>query len=394
MVMWEKAEFDGIQALQYAERIAFPRKTGTDGHVKAAEKIIVLLRELGCKVEEENFSILLPPCVWFNGFPFISLILLSGAWFAFKQIPLLAFILAATSVLWIMGWDRFWIRFGEWVVSKNSSRGIRSKNILATFPGLEEKRPLYFVTHYDSKSQYLNLFARAGCLLLGSLSAGIFSLWVLIGLSRIWMGGTSVTLPVWVQGCFFVTVGLNVLFIFTRNGNDSDGAVDNASGVGVLLKVAEILRESLPRNIAPVFIFMDAEEFGLLGSLMFQRKHRKAMVEREAWVINVDSVGARGQMRVCAVGREGKRWLAEVLGFARKKGFFLRKIPFLKGIMMDHLPFCRAGIPAISLTSVSGEGWHLHTQRDRFSLLDERGLEEMGKFLLTTVQWLETRRQE
>jgi len=52
------------------------------------------------------------------------------------------------------------------------------------------------------------------------------------------------------------------------------------------------------------------------------------------------------------------------------------------------------GVPALSLTSVSGEGWRLHTPRDRFSLLGERGLEEMGKFLLATVQWLETGRQE
>jgi hypothetical protein len=145
------------------------------------------------------------------------------------------------------------------------------------------KRDLFFVTHYDSKSQHLNLVARASCLLLGSLSAGIFSLWVLIGVSRNWMGSTSATLPTWRQGCFFLTVRLNGLFIFTRNGNDSDGAVDNASGVG---------------------------------------------------------------------------------------------------------------IPALSLTSVSGDGWRLHTPRDRFSLLDERGLEEMGKFLLATVQWLDTGRKE
>jgi len=392
--MWKEAEFDGIEALHYAERIAFPRKTGTDGHVRAAEKVIGQLQELGCKVEEENFSILLPPWVWFNGFPFISLILLGGTWFAFKHIPLLAFFLAATSVLWIVGWDRFWTHFGRWIVSEKSSLGIRSKNILATFPGLEEKRPLFLVTHYDSKSQSLNLFARAGCLLLGSLSAGIFSFWVLIGLSQTWMGSTSVTLPPWIQGCFFLTVGLNALFIFTRNGNDSDGAVDNASGVGVLLEVAKILREIPPKNIAPVFLFTDAEEFGLLGSLMFQRMHGTDMVKKQAWVINVDSIGAKGQMRACAVGREGNKWSTEVLMFAREKGFYLRKIPFLKGIMMDHLPFGRLGVPALSLTSVSKEGWHLHTQRDRFSLLGERGLEEMGKFLLATVQWLETREQE
>ena len=118
------------------------------------------------------------------------------------------------------------------------------------------------------------------------------------------------------------------------------------------------------------------------------------MMDRGAFVINVDSVGTRDNMRVCAVGREGNRWLTEVLMLAREKGFFLRRIPFLKGIMMDHLPFGRVGIPAISLTSVSGEGWHLHTHRDQFSLLDEKGLGEMGEFLLATVQWLKTRKQK
>src|SRR4030042_4047907 len=98
--MWKEAEFDGMQALHYAEEIAFPRKTGTDGHVKAAEKIIGLLCELGCRVEEKDFSILLPPWVWFKGFPFISLILLGGSWFAFRGSPLLAFILASVSILW------------------------------------------------------------------------------------------------------------------------------------------------------------------------------------------------------------------------------------------------------------------------------------------------------
>jgi hypothetical protein len=294
----------------------------------------------------------------------------------------------------MIGWDTFWIRFGEWITSESSSRGIRSKNILATFSGLEEKRPLFLVAHYDSKSQWMNLFARAVCLLLSSLSAGIFSLWVLIGVFRTWMGSPSLTLPTWIQGCFFLAIVLNVPFAFRRIGNDSDGAVDNASGVGVLLEVAKMLREIPFKNIAPVFLFTDAEEFGLLGSLMFQRKHGMDMLKRQAWVINVDSIGGKGRMRVSAVGREGKRWLAEALGFARENGFLLRKIPFLKGIMMDHLPFSRAGIPALSLTSVSGEGWHLHTPRDRVSLLDEKGLAEMGNLLLATVQWLDTRKEE
>ena len=350
----DEGSFNVTQAVIFAKELAFPRKTGTDGQVKAAEKIIGLLRELGYKVEEEHFSILLPPWVWFNGFPFISLILLGAPGSLSNRVHFLPSLF------------RLPLSCGSWVgtdfgfVSEDGS--YRRTQVVAfvqrifgqLFKALRIRDLSFFVTHYDRKSQYLNLFARAGCLLLGSLSTGIFSLWVLIGVSRIWMGSTSVTLPTWIQGCFFLTVGLNILFIFTRNGNGSDGAVDNASGVGILLKGARLLREIPPKNIAPVFLFTDAEEFGLLGSLMFQRMHGTDMVKRQAWVI----------------------------------------IPFLKGIMMDHHPFGRVGIPALSLTNVSEDGWHLHTPRDRFSLLDERGLEEMGKFFLATVQWLDTGKKE
>jgi len=279
----DEGSFNVTQAVIFAKELAFPRKTGTDGQVKAAEKIIGLLRELGYKIEEEHFSTLLPPWVWFNGFPFISLILLGAPGSLSNRVHFLPSLF------------RLPLSCGSWVgtdfgfVSEDGS--YRRTQVVAfvqrifgqLFKALRIRDLSFFVTHYDRKSQYLNLFARAGCLLLGSLSAGIFSLWVLIGVSRIWMGSTSVTLPTWIQGCFFLTVGLNILFIFTRNGNGSDGAVDNASGVG---------------------------------------------------------------------------------------------------------------IPALSLTNISEEGWYLHTPRDRFSLLAERGLEEMGKFLLATVQWLDTGRKE
>ncbi len=279
----DEGSFNVTQAVIFPKELAFPRKTGTDGQVKAAEKIIGLLRELGYKVEEEHFSTLLPPWVWFNGFPFIFLILLGAPGSLSNRAHFLPSLC------------RLPLSCGSWVgtdfgfVSEDGS--YRRTQVVAfvqrifwqLFKALRIRDLSFFVTHYDSKSQYLNLFARAGCLLLGSLSAGIFSLWVLIGVSRIWMGGTSMAFPVLIQGCFFLTVGLNVLFIFTRNGNGSDGAVDNASGVGIL---------------------------------------------------------------------------------------------------------------ALSLTNVSEDGWHLHTPRDRFSLLDERGLEEMGKFFLATVQWLDTGRKE
>ena len=113
------------------------------------------------------------------------------------------------------------------------------------------------------------------------------------------------------------------------------------------------------------------------------------MVRDEAYLINIDSVGKKGMMRGCSSGRLGRRWLGQILKIAEESGVELRRLPFLKGIMMDHLPFCHYGIPSISLTSVSQEGWHLHTRRDRFSLIQKDGLEEMGSLVLSVIKALE-----
>ena len=170
--------------------------------------------------------------------------------------------------------------------------------------------------------------------------------------------------------------------------NESEGAIDNASGVGVLLEVARAWISRNTEEIPLHIIFTGAEEMGLLGSLMFQKRWGKKMVREEAYLINIDSLGKRGKIRICSSGKAGKQWVKEVLACSRERGIPLRPLPFLKGIMMDHLPFCHFGIPAISFTSVSNEGWYLHTRQDRFSLVQKEGLAEMGKLIVALVDSL------
>ncbi len=63
----------------------------------------------------------------------------------------------------------------------------------------------------------------------------------------------------------------------------------------------------------------------------------------------------------------------------------LRPLRFHKGILIDHLPFGQSQIPSLSLASVSTEGWHLHTPRDAFSLVQQEGLLEMEVLVLALV---------
>jgi hypothetical protein len=385
----EKLGFSKEQALKYVKEMTFPRQTGTEGEQRAAQTIVRFLKESGYEVREEDFSFRFPPWLWMKSPSLFFLFSLFIAWLTFEKAPLVAFLFSSAFFFGIGGWEKAWIHFGEWVVSEDLTRGRRSKNILAKIPGGQGENAFYLVAHYDSKSQSLNLYLRTGLFLLGCVAGGVFSLWIWILVIRIWMGGDRFSIPAVIQGCFFLAAGLNVLFLFSKMGNESDGALDNASGVGVLLEVARTLMLRSPKNGVPVFLFTGAEELGLLGSLMFRKRYGKEMVRRKSFLINIDGVGQKGKMRIGASKEVRRRWVSRIRKIADENGIFLRTLPFHKGILMDHLPFCHLSIPSLSLTSISKEGWQVHTVKDQFPLVQKEGLGEMGELILGLIESLE-----
>ncbi|WP_024613263.1 M28 family metallopeptidase [Clostridium sp. Ade.TY] len=69
------------------------------------------------------------------------------------------------------------------------------------------------------------------------------------------------------------------------------GALDNASGTAFLLELASYL-SSLPKpNRDIIFVALNGEEFGLLGSKVFSSKYKDTL--KDAKVINFDMIGAK-----------------------------------------------------------------------------------------------------
>jgi hypothetical protein len=384
-----KSSFNGERAKQYAREIAFPRKVGTEGERKAAETIAGILKELGYQVRQEEFSIRVPAWVWMKGFLIVSLCLLVLTQLTFDRSPVISLLCSGVLIFWILSWEKLWLRLGRWAVSEGSGKGTRSRNIFAELPGQGDGQPLYLVAHYDSKSQSLSLYIRAIFFLLGNLGLVFFVGWIWVDELMGWETGGALSLPGWVQIIFVVVCLFHLVYLLGPMGNASEGAVDNASGVGVLLEVARALRSHPPAGIRPIFLFTGAEEWGLLGALMAARKYGPDMLQSKAFLINIDSVGRGRVLRGCSLGKKGKYWLREIIKISRRRGLQLRCLPFLKGIMMDHLAFDPA-IPAVSLTSIYGEGWHIHTSRDTFALVEAEGLEAMGSLLLAVFESFES----
>jgi hypothetical protein len=136
--------------------------------------------------------------------------------------------------------------------------------------------------------------------------------------------------------------------------NDDDiynGALDNASGVGALMTLAEALADSKPRR-SILFAAVGAEESGLLGSA-YLTAHPPVAAGRIAANLNIDGINIWGRTHDIIYVGLGKSTLDEVLRKAAAeqgrvvvpdqfpdRGSFYRS---------DQLNFARIGVPALYL---------------------------------------------
>jgi Zn-dependent M28 family amino/carboxypeptidase len=184
------------------------------------------------------------------------------------------------------------------------------------------------------------------------------------------------------------------------------GAYDNASGVAVLLAVAEAVAASGRRFRRPLlFIGLTAEESGLLGASWYARNPRLPL-GATAGVLNIDGANLQGRTRdIAPLGTDRSdlgdhlRAAAEAEGLVVKpeahpeQGMFFRQ---------DHFPFARAGVPALALDhgldyEDRPEGWgeewyrefvstHYHQPSDRYREgIDYGGAVQQARVLLRTA---------
>ena len=145
------------------------------------------------------------------------------------------------------------------------------------------------------------------------------------------------------------------------------GANDGASGVAVLLEVAELLAHRVPA-IGIDLVFVDAEDLGTQsrpdgycrGSKELARRMREGRTPRVAAVFVFDMIGDRDlDIRPEVRGSEQAANLSQlVLDAARATGGTHFKPDMGYDIYDDHVPFLEAGIPAVDLIDFDYPAWH------------------------------------
>jgi Zn-dependent M28 family amino/carboxypeptidase len=167
------------------------------------------------------------------------------------------------------------------------------------------------------------------------------------------------------------------------------GAEDNASGIAVMLQLAEMASRQ-PAALPVQFIAFGAEEPRGSGDALHHFGSRKFVAElsrseRRAIraMVSLDRVGVRaGYVPVCTATDRGNRLQDAMRAAARRADIRTRGCT---NFTSDHWSFAKAGVPAIRLGSIPYAGYH--SRGDVPRVVDRRQLDRVGR---TVWAWLLT----
>ncbi|MGQ0714998.1 MAG: M28 family peptidase [Gemmatimonadaceae bacterium] len=205
----------------------------------------------------------------------------------------------------------------------------RSVNLVAT----RGQPTLWLLAHLDSKSQPVPIVVRAVAVMvvLVTLVAAII-------LAAVQMAGAEVRSAwPWITGVG-VLASLPVAASVVQMR--SPGAVDDASGVGTLLMVAE----SLSRSMSLGIVLTSAEELGLAGARAWVQGRTASRA------INIDGVDDSGDLRLTWTRQRPSHLIDALVANARDAGLAAHAARLLPGALLDGVALADAGWQVVTVS--------------------------------------------
>lgn len=219
---------------------------------------------------------------------------------------------------------------------------VRGINLIAFRPSA--RPPVWLAAHYDSKGQPISMATR------------------ILGVAAVVIG--AVTTPFALPALAVLAMGLAILAA-NRVTDRSSGALDNGTGLVAILAILD----ALPQGADIGVLFLDAEEFGLVGARALVAE-RPALLQGAA-LINFDSLDDRGEC-IAFLHKPGPigRAVAAELG-----AFKARWLP----VIVDGMALARA--PVRECVSIMKGNWGtarvVHTPQDRVERLTLEGVRQV-----------------
>ena len=224
---------------------------------------------------------------------------------------------------------------------------------------------VWLVAHLDSKSQPVPILARAAGVIASALC------WIAaLGVAVAQAGGANVAaLWPWIAG---VGVLAGAPIAASVVGARSPGAVDNATGVAVVLLAAAAAPPTLPLGV----LLPSAEELGMAGARAWARGRAPGVA------VNCDGVDDSGMLTLMYSGRRPERLLAAGARAAALANAPARARRLLPGILTDGVALADAGWEAVT---VSRGTWdtlsRIHLPADRAERLTGRGVADGARLV-------------
>ena len=341
--------------------VALPREAGTPAAEQARMIVTRHLESRGYTVTRHAFSF--QPST-LNALPILGAGL---GWLALLEVPLLllnqlpSFLapviwLAGSAAVSVLAWG-----IGSGVEVPGAERR-QDANLVATSGAGPVRR--WLVAHIDTKAQGHSMAARLVTVWLLVVSTILITILTALRAIGTWTLGSG---PVAIVAGLALVAG--ALAGRGRLRGSSPGARDNGTGLLAALVAAEMRRGDVG------YLFTGAEEFGLIGAREWVRSRPDL---DSAEVVNLDTLTDRGALYLVCHDSAGRALATHVAGALRGilPGPQVRRLPV--GILVDSLPFARAGSPAITIARLDWDDLRrLHTPRDT--------LEDVGLSTAVTV---------
>ncbi|MEJ2551284.1 MAG: M28 family peptidase [Anaerolineales bacterium] len=389
-------------ALRLAKKYAQPRLAGTTGDDEIVADIGRFLDRCGYHVECPNFTFTSAPGI------FIKLELLLGAaviisalWIRQRSVLLstvsailLLILLAAVPRANRAILESSLQKDGQSVLSRICARlgkTYKTKNVVAASSaagGNDSRIELILMAHHDSKSQAFPLIVRMLLFGIVFLAGFLFTMLTLLSI--------FFDLELAVLSVAVLAVVASIPLLLIGVGNDSPGAIDNASGMAIVLHLAEILKrhEEILEKMKITILITGAEELWTMGSEAYVRENLERLELQAAtaglYVINFEGIGVDGTMflidgKTCS-GGEGNMPVAEAIRQAGESlGYRLRSLP-LVGALLDHQAFSERDFCAATILGFGRDSWFVHTREDAPERLSVEGFDKAGRIALGVIR--------
>ena len=165
------------------------------------------------------------------------------------------------------------------------------------------------------------------------------------------------------------------------------GALDNGTGVAVLLTLAEQLMQSPPKKQLEFVLFNGEDYYSMPGEQLFMEQSLLHPEEYE-YAFNIDGAGMRDSTISYSLYDCPEQLSTLLDRFSAAYPTVEKVAPWPMG---DHMLFASAGIPAVAIASTqmySLVDTVMHTPKDTVALVDLRRLEEIVHYLHALTQQL------